>query len=49
MDNSIVFTSKTPPTSREKENIVDFLHTHLDQFGDPKEDISKALDYALKK
>jgi ribosomal protein S18 acetylase RimI-like enzyme len=49
MDNSIVFTSKNPPTSREKENIIDFLHTHLDQYGDPKEDIKSAVDYALKK
>lgn len=29
------------------ERIVDFLHEHLDQYGDPKEDIQKAVDYAF--
>ena len=27
------------------QRIVNFLHTHLDEFGDPKEDIQKCLDY----
>ncbi|MGB0432355.1 MAG: GNAT family N-acetyltransferase [Bacteroidia bacterium] len=27
--------------------IVDFLHAHLDQYGDAKPDISKCIDYAL--
>lgn len=27
--------------------IAGFLHNHLDQFGDAKEDILKAIDYAL--
>ncbi|MDA3818478.1 MAG: GNAT family N-acetyltransferase [Prolixibacteraceae bacterium] len=49
MESPITFTSKTPPTTREKENIIDFLYLHLDQFGDPIEDIKKAVDYALKK
>lgn len=30
-----------------RETFVDFLFTHLDQFGDPKEDINKCLDYAF--
>ncbi len=25
--------------------IVDFLHTHLEDYGDPKEDIQRCLDY----
>lgn len=29
--------------------IADFLHDHLDQYGDPKEDILKAINYAFKK
>ena len=28
------------------DKIVDFLHTHLDEYGDPKEDIQRSLDYA---
>ncbi|NQV53151.1 MAG: GNAT family N-acetyltransferase [Flavobacteriales bacterium] len=27
------------------QRIVDFLHTHLDEYGDPKEDIQRCLDY----
>lgn len=49
MNNIEIFTSRTPVTSKEKEAIVDFLHIHLDQFGDPREDICKAVNYALKK
>jgi [ribosomal protein S18]-alanine N-acetyltransferase len=31
----------------ERDTIADFLSTHLDQYGDAKGDILKALDYAL--
>jgi ribosomal-protein-alanine N-acetyltransferase len=31
------------------DRIADFLHEHLDQFGDPKADILKAINYAFKK
>jgi [ribosomal protein S18]-alanine N-acetyltransferase len=31
----------------EKETIIDFLYTHLDEFGDEKEDIRKCVEYAL--
>ncbi|MEA3494615.1 MAG: GNAT family N-acetyltransferase [Bacteroidota bacterium] len=30
-----------------REEFIDFLFTHLDKFGDPKEDINKCLDYAF--
>ena len=30
-----------------REEIANFLHEHLDQYGDKKEDILKAIDYAL--
>jgi len=30
-----------------REEFIDFLFTHLDRFGDPKEDINKCLDYAF--
>lgn len=34
-------------TTLERQRIVDFLFNHLDQYGDKKEDIMKAIDYAL--
>lgn len=33
--------------SVSKQDIVDFLYVHLDQYGDEKKDILKCLDYAL--
>jgi ribosomal protein S18 acetylase RimI-like enzyme len=30
-----------------RENFVDFLHKHLGEFGDAKEDINKSIDYAF--
>jgi ribosomal-protein-alanine N-acetyltransferase len=30
-----------------KEDYIQFLHTHLGQFGDSKESIAKSIDYAL--
>jgi GNAT superfamily N-acetyltransferase len=32
-----------------REQYVDFLHTHLDQFGDSKEAINKCIDFAFGK
>ncbi|HRW64061.1 MAG TPA: GNAT family N-acetyltransferase [Bacteroidales bacterium] len=30
-----------------KQEFIDFLYTHLDRFGDPKEQIEKSIDYAF--
>lgn len=30
-----------------REEFIDFLFNHLDQFGDPKEDINRCLNYAF--
>lgn len=35
------------PSLTEVQYYVNFLHQHLEQYGDKKEDIRKALDYAL--
>lgn len=43
-----VFTSENKPDKGEKDSIVDFLFTHLQEYGDPRPDIVKAVDYALK-
>lgn len=42
------FDEKSKPTFEEKREIVDFLYTHLEQFGDKREDIEKAVNYAIK-
>ena len=34
-------------TFLEKNEIADFLHQHLDKYGDTKQDILKCLDYSL--
>ncbi len=40
-------TSIDTATTLQKNEIADFLFTHLDEYGDKKEDIMKCLDYAL--
>jgi ribosomal-protein-alanine N-acetyltransferase len=35
------------PDLSKKDEIASFLFQHLDQYGDPKADIMKCLDYAL--
>lgn len=32
-----------------KKEFIDFLHTHLDRFGDPKDQIEMSIDYAFSK
>ncbi len=47
---SIRYEKYTPAKTvgyNEKESVIKFLHEHLDEYGDPKEDISKCVDYAL--
>lgn len=34
-------------SDKQKKEIVDFLYTHLDQYGDPAKDIEKALEYVV--
>lgn len=34
-------------TTSEKQKIVGFLYEHLDEFGDSKDAIGKAIDYAM--
>lgn len=33
--------------SEDRKQVVDFLHTHLGQFGDPKNHIDMSIEYAL--
>lgn len=41
-----IYNSNLKPDQKEKEAIVNFLHTHLDQYGDSKEAILKCLEFA---
>lgn len=43
-----LFDALNKPSEPEKDEIVDFLHTHLQEYGDAKEHIRKAIDYAVK-
>lgn len=43
-----LYTPFDKGTQLEKEQIIDFLFEHLQQYGDPRQDILKAVDYALK-
>jgi ribosomal-protein-alanine N-acetyltransferase len=47
MSNTSIFTSMDKPTFLQKDHIVDFLHTHLDEYGDPREYVERAVDYSL--
>ena len=44
-----VYDAVNLPSSKINLDIVNFLFKHLDQYGDDKESIEKAMDYALKK
>ncbi len=43
-----IFNKNNKPEQKEKKEIVEFLFQHLENFGDLKEDIEKAVDYALE-
>lgn len=43
-----VFDAIIKPTPLQKKEITNFLHTHLQEYGDPQKDIRRALDYSLK-
>ncbi len=43
-----IFNAVNLPTTIEKESLIDFLFVNLEQYGDPKLDIEKAINYALK-
>ncbi|MBW6491664.1 MAG: GNAT family N-acetyltransferase [Lentimicrobium sp.] len=43
-----VYSAVKKPDINDKNEITDFLYEHLDQFGDRKEDIMKAIDFSVK-
>ena len=48
MIETTMYNALKKPTESEKSEIVDFLYTHLEEYGDPKPDIEKAVNYAIK-
>jgi ribosomal protein S18 acetylase RimI-like enzyme len=46
MEYQTSYSDEDNPTSFSRRDITDFLHTHLDEFGDSKEAISKCISYA---
>jgi GNAT superfamily N-acetyltransferase len=46
MEYQISYSDENNPTSFSRRDITDFLYTHLDEFGDSKEAISKCISYA---
>lgn len=47
--NQINYSVYTPADHSElnKDEVLDFLFKHLDEYGDKREDIAKCMDYAL--
>lgn len=43
-----VFNPTNKPTGLEKKKVIDFLHDHLQEYGDPKAHIEGAIDFAIK-
>lgn len=43
-----IFDTSNKPSLSEKTNLVNFLFDNLEQYGDPKEHIQKAIDYAIE-
>lgn len=48
MINTKIFDSENKLSESKKNEIIDFLHINLEEYGDKKEDIKKAINYALK-
>ena len=48
MTNFKVYNQTSKPSSTEKEEVVQFLYKHLEEYGDEKEDILKCLNFAVK-
>ena len=43
-----VFNTIDKPNFEEKQNLINFLFENLQEYGDPKSDIEKAVNYSLK-
>lgn len=48
MLRTIIFDEQNKPNKQEKQQLADFLHDQLEQYGDPKNQIERAIAYSLK-
>jgi len=48
MIHTKVFNTTNRPNLKEKESLIDFLFDNLQEYGDAKSDIEKAVNYSLK-
>lgn len=48
MRDIVVYDPENKPTAEVKDEIIEFLYQHLEQYGDARQDIGKAVGYALK-
>ena len=48
MIHTKIFNEQNKPTEREKSEVVDFLFDNLQEYGDPKHQIERAIDYSTK-
>ncbi len=48
MHEITIFDVVNKPSELEKKDVVNFLYDHLEQYGDAKKDIQKAIDYSTK-
>ncbi len=48
MNELKMFNPTNKPTLAEKQGIINFLFENLEEYGDPKDDIEKAIDYGMK-
>ncbi len=48
MRETSVFNTLNKPSVLEKEELVQFLSEHLQEYGDDREDIRQAINYSLK-
>jgi [ribosomal protein S18]-alanine N-acetyltransferase len=48
-NNPVQYEIHTPANHQQlnRDEVLDFLFQHLDQYGDAREDIAKCMDYAL--
>lgn len=48
MLKTTIFDSNNKPDESKKREVIDFLYENLEQYGDPKKHIEKAIDYSTK-
>ena len=46
MFKRIVYNAVDKPGNKEKSDIINFLYEHLEEYRDPKKDITNAVNYA---